>query len=158
MSVLRHTLGFALSISAKGLSAASTLLDLAAQTLRPPASTHDSAFDEPDTAPARPPTRLGTRPSSPPLGTEAVIDELADDVPERGRVVEPPPTPLLDERPHVRTSESHIEDLAAKPANQVVAAVRDLSTDELRLLTEYELAHRNRKTVMSAIERALAPA
>ena len=159
MSALRNTVGFALSISAKGLSAASTLLDVAAQTLRPPAtSSGDRAFDEYDAAPRQPAARLGTKPLSPPLGTEAVIEELAEEVPQRGRVVEAPPTPLLDETPHVRTSESHIEELAAKPANQVAAAVRNLSTDELRLLTEYELAHRNRRTVLNAIERALAPA
>ena len=91
-------------------------------------------------------------------GTAAVIAEVADDVETRGRVVEPPPTPLLDETPHVRTSESHIEELASKPAAQVVAAVADLSTDELRLLTEYEMAHKNRRTVMAAIEKAAAPA
>ena len=72
-------------------------------------------------------------------------------------VIEPDPTPLLDETPHVRTSASHIEDLAAKPVSQVVAAVSDLSTDELRLLTEHELAHKNRRTVLTAIEKALAP-
>ena len=158
MSALRNTVGFALSVSAKGLSAASTLLDVAAQTLRPPASNDDGTFEREDTPPRRPAARVGTESLSPPLGTEAVIEDLANDVPQRGRVVEPPPTPLLDETPHVRTSESHIEELASKPANQVAAAVRDLSTDELRLLTEYELAHRNRQTVLKAIEKALAPA
>ncbi len=71
---------------------------------------------------------------------------------------EPPAaTPLLDETPHQRSSDSHIEELGMQSASAVVAAVADLSTDELRLLTEYEMAHRNRKSVLRAIERALLP-
>ena len=149
MSVLRNTLGTALGVSAQGLSLVSKVLETTAKTLRPDAPEHDPS-----------PLRRApepTAPPSPPVGTEAVISGVADDVPERGRVVEPVATPLLDETPHVRTSESHIEDLAAKPATQVAAAVSGLSTDELRLLTEYEMAHKNRRTVMTAIERALAP-
>ncbi len=42
-------------------------------------------------------------------------------------------------------------------ASAVVAAVDDLSTDELRLLVEYETTHRNRRTVLQAVERVLTP-
>ena len=149
MSVLRNTLGTALGVSAQGLSLVSKVLETTAKTLRPDAPHEAQAPIRRAPEPASPP--------SPPVGTEAVISGVAADVPQRGRVVEPPATPLLDETPHVRTSESHIEELAAKPAAQVTAAVAGLSTDELRLLTEYEMAHKNRRTVMTAIERALAP-
>jgi len=156
MTRLRNTLGTALGLSASGLSVASKLLDAVAQSLR--AGTDSNGADpNRESTPRRSAPDVSTRPASPPLGTEAVIESVADDVPQRGRVSEVPDTPLLDEAPHVRTSESHTEELAAKPAGQVAAAVRDLSTDELRLLTEYELAHRNRRTVLTAIERALAP-
>ena len=56
----------------------------------------------------------------------------------------------------VRTSSSHVEALAKRPASEVVEAVRELSTDELRMLLEHEQAHRRRKTVIAAIESAAA--
>lgn len=149
MSLLRSTVGGVLTGSAQALSLASKLLDATAKSLR----TSDGA---PPPAPTPRPRPAAT--PSEPVGTEAVIAEVAPDAAELGRIVEPPPTPLLDETPHVRTSESHIEELAAKPATAVVNAVADLSTDELRLLTEYEMAHKNRRTVLTAIEKALAPA
>ena len=152
MSLLRNTVGAALGVTARTLSAASKVLDVSAKTLRP-----ERTERRQDTPAPRAPRNDVLRPASEPTGTEAVIVDLADEVPQRGRVVEPPPTPVLDETPHLRTSESHIEELAAKPAAQVAAAVADLSTDELRLLTEYEMAHKNRRTVLTAIERALAP-
>lgn len=149
MSALRSTVGGALAGTAQALSIASKLLEATAKTLRPDAH-------QKDPAPQRPTDEAATRSPSEPIGTEAEVVEAVEAAPEP-RVVEPPATPLLDETPHVRTSESHIEELAAKPAPQVVAAVADLSTDELRLLTEYELNHKNRRTVMAAIERALTP-
>lgn len=143
MSLLRNALGTAVGGTAQVLSLASKVLDVTAKSLRP-----DGANSE---------RSVQSAPRSQPTGTAAVIADVADDVDTRGRVVEPAPTPMLDETPHVRTSETHIEELAAKPAAQVVAAVADLSTDELRLLTEYEMAHKNRRTVIAAIERAAAP-
>ena len=140
MSLLRNTVGTALSGTAKILGVGSKLLDATARTLRP----EGTGVEE-----VRAP-----RPA--PAATSAPAITLGDDDP-RGRVVEPPPTPLLDETPHVRTSASHIEDLAAKPATEVTAAVGGLSTDELRLLTEYEMSHKNRRTVLTAIEKALVP-
>ena len=149
MSMLRSTVGGVLTGSAQALSLASKLLEATAKNLR-------------TDAPPQAPVQRTPRPDpiikpSEPIGTEATILDLTADV-EVGRVVEPPPTPLLDETPHVRTSESHIEELALQPATAVVTAVADLSTDELRLLTEYEMAHKNRRTVLAAIEKALAPA
>ena len=134
MSTLRTTVGTVIAGGAQALSVASKLLDATARALRPDSdgATLTNAPDEPLPRPTQP-------------------------VAERGRVIEPDPTPMLDETPHVRTSASHIEDIAAKPVGQVVAAVADLSTDELRLLTEHELAHKNRRTVLTAIEKALAP-
>ena len=140
MSVLRNTLGTALSGTAKVLGVGSKLLDATARTLRPDST--DGGFE------TQPPPR--ERQVTPPVIT------LGDDDP-RGRIVEPDPTPLLDATPHVRTSASHIEELAAKPATEITAAVSGLSTDELRLLTEYEMSHKNRRTVLTAIEKALVP-
>ena len=154
MTLLRTTLTGALSGTAQALSIASKLLDATAKSLRTSDGTSDGAA-----APA-PKPRPRPRPAtaSEPVGTEAVIAEVAPDPTELGRVIEPPPTPVLDETPHLRTSESHIEELATQPVASVVKAVADLSTDELRLLTEYELAHKNRRTVLTAIEKALTPA
>lgn len=151
MSAVRNLLGTALSGSAQVLSVASKVLDTTAKTLRPSAPTPQAP--ERVTSPKRP---LRAAPSEP-IGTEAVIADVIDDPTKLGRIVEPPPTPVLDETPHLRTAESHIEELALKPANQVVAAVNSLSTDELRLLTEYETSHKNRSTVLTAIEKAVAP-
>ena len=156
MPALRKVVGTAFGVTAQGLSLASKVLTTVSKTMRPA-----GGGTTPESTPERPASRpvavVDAPVASEPIGTEAVIAEVADDVPERGRVVEPPATPLLDETPHVRTSESHIEELAAKPAGQVAAAVSSLSTDELRLLTEYEMEHKNRRTVLNAIEKALAP-
>lgn len=156
MPALRNALGTAFGVTAQGLSLVSKVLETTSKTLRPSRNGEDPFLSP---APAATPRRAAATdtPVSEPSDIEATIAGLVDDVPERGRVVEPPATPLLDETPHVRTSESHIEELAAKPAGQVAAAVANLSTDELRLLTEYEMEHKNRRTVLTAIERALAP-
>lgn len=57
---------------------------------------------------------------------------------------------------HERAAESHVAELAAGTADDVAGRVRALSTDELRALHEYETAHKNRRTVLDAIERAAA--
>ena len=157
MSIVRSTVGTALSGAAKGLNLASKLLEATSKTMRP------GSLDAPETTSRTPQTPVEQAPVeeaiTPPAGSDLAqtAAEVTQDVPEIGRVVEPDPTPLLDETPHVRTYESHIEELADKPAGQVVQAVTGLSTDELRLLTEYEMAHKNRRTVLGAIEKALAP-
>lgn len=156
MSIVRSTLGTALSGAAKGLNLASKLLEATSKNMRP------GTLDGTDRQP-REPAPVEQAPVeeaiTPPAGSDLAqtAAEVTQDVPEIGRVVEPDPTPLLDETPHLRTYESHIEELADKPAGQVVQAVSGLSTDELRLLTEYEMAHKNRRTVLGAIEKALAP-
>lgn len=149
--VLRKTLGGAFSGSAQALSIASKLLEATAKTLRP------GARGTTDTPVQKAPAAVTLKAPSEPIGTEAVVTDAVESAPNRGRIIEPPATPLLDETPHLRTSATHIEELAAKPVGQVVSAIATLSTDELRLLTEYELEHKNRSTVMTAIERALAP-
>ena len=138
MSLLRNTIGTALSGAAKVLGVGSKLLETTAKSLRP------------RTAPDIPARQQDT-----PAVDRPTVIRLDDD--RRGRIVEPDPTPLLDEQPHLRTSESHISELASKSAGEVIAAVGGLSTDELRLLIEYEQSHRNRRTVMAAIEKAVAP-
>ena len=138
MSLLRNTIGTALAGTAKMLGVGSKLLETTAKSLRP------------GTAPDTPARQQDT-----PAVADPMVIRLDDD--RRGRVVKPDPTPLLDEQPHLRTSESHISELASKSAGEVIAAVGGLSTDELRLLTEYEQSHRNRRTVMAAIEKAVAP-
>jgi hypothetical protein len=56
-----------------------------------------------------------------------------------------------------RTYESHIAELADQNVSAVVRGIQDLSTEELGQLFDYESAHRKRKTVLQAIERAAAP-
>ncbi|MPZ86548.1 MAG: hypothetical protein GEU81_00480 [Nitriliruptorales bacterium] len=63
----------------------------------------------------------------------------------------------LDEQGHARTYESHIAELATRNVAGVVKQIPDLSTEELGQLFEYESAHRKRKTVLQAIERASTP-
>ena len=148
MSVLRKTLGTALAGGAQVLSVASKVMDATAKTLRPsPQSPREEDSRRP--AVATPPNNAAS--------TAEVVESVEEQVPERGRIVEPAKTPMLDETPHVRTSETHIEELADQSAADVIAAVGDLSTDELRLLTEFELEHKKRKTLLSAIEKALTP-
>lgn len=148
MSVLRKTVGTALAGGAQILNIASKVMDATAKTLRPsPPSPREE--DSRREAVVTPPKDASS--------TADVIDAAEEQAPQRGRIVEPATTPLLDDTPHVRTSESHIEELAAMSAADVTDAVSGLSTDELRLLTEYEMAHKNRKTVLAAIEKALAP-
>ncbi|HWH31654.1 MAG TPA: hypothetical protein VNU01_03180, partial [Egibacteraceae bacterium] len=76
---------------------------------------------------------------------------------QAGEVLQAPtePVPLVDT--HARTFETHAEELADKPAADVIRAARDLSTDELRALYEYEQGHKKRKTVLQEIEAQLAP-
>lgn len=85
----------------------------------------------PGPAPAAPPTR----PAPPP------------------EVRTPPVEPVPDTPQRARTSESKIAELADRNARDVIAAVKDLSTEELRMLHEWESDHKQRKTVLEAIEK-----
>lgn len=83
---------------------------------------------------------------------------VADD--EARPVVQEPPSvavPYEDSPAHVRVPETHVDELAAKPAADVIKAVDRLSTDELSRLYEHEQTHKKRKTVLAAIEEALSP-
>ncbi len=64
---------------------------------------------------------------------------------------------VLGDDGEARTYESHIAELADHNVATVVREIQDLSTEELGQLFEYESAHRKRKTVLQAIERATAP-
>lgn len=118
----------------------------------------DSPFDDLDGAEPGPGFGASTDADPGVAAAEMTDAELGLVAEEPGTPEPPAATPLLDETPHLRSSDSHIEELGMQSASAVVAAVEDLSTDELRLLTEYETAHRNRKSVLKAIERALLPA
>lgn len=62
--------------------------------------------------------------------------------------------PLADtESP--RRAATVVGELAQRPAQEVIAQVEQLSTDELRRLLEHEQAGKQRKTVIDAIERAV---
>jgi hypothetical protein len=73
----------------------------------------------------------------------------------RGDEAPADPVPMVD--PHARTYETHAAELADKPAAQLIRAIRDLSTDELRSLYEHEQANKKRKSVLREIENQLAP-
>ncbi len=154
MPTLRTVVSGTLGGAAQVLSLTAKLLDASARALRPPATPPDT---QAMTAPpgVTPPAATMTEAAS----TAEVIEAVEREIPasQLGTVQEPTRTPILDDSPHLRTFESHIEELASKPAAQVIAGIDSLSTDELRLLTEYETTHRNRKSVLAAIERAALP-
>jgi hypothetical protein len=156
MQLLKSTLSGALGLTGKALSLTGGVLTTGVRLLRalplPLPSPSQPAPEQREERP-QPVSRAPVEPIVA-AATDVAPAEIAE---RRGRIVEPPATPLLDETPHVRTSESHISELAAKSAGDVINAVDRLSTDELRLLIEHETAHRNRRTVLQAIEKALAP-
>src|SRR3712207_2067096 len=152
--IFRAAFSTALDATGRVFSLTGTALAAAARLLR--SDSDNGAAAEGFRPQVVPPPATPTRESTPASATTTadVMDQLDDTevAARRGRVVEVPDTPLLDEQPHVRRPETHIEELASKPAAQVIKAVEGLSTDELRLLLEYETAHRNRRTVLPAIE------
>lgn len=98
--------------------------------------------------------------------TEPVtVDDVLEQVGERPQteaaetadVREPTSIPAPEGPSHVRTHETHLEELATRSAADVVAAIPELSTDELRRLYEHESANKKRKTVLQAVERAAEP-
>ena len=111
------------------------------------------------------PASLGTDPGSrvpPPTFTPQPANP-GEVSPESVGAVTTSPEPskvvdlTIDEDGRARTAESHIAELANRPAQTVVKAVANLSTEELGELFDYESTHRKRATVLSAIERAAAP-
>jgi hypothetical protein len=90
---------------------------------------------------------------------QVTAKEVGDVYALRGQVKPPPQEPVAapgepEASGHARTSMTHAAELADRPAAEVIAAVNDLSTDELRLLLEHEESHKRRKSVIDAIERA----
>lgn len=77
---------------------------------------------------------------------------------DRGATRTPPTVDVPDASNHEQAPESHVAALAEGTADEVAERVARLSTDELRALQEYEKAHRNRRTVLEAIERSAAEA
>lgn len=106
-------------------------------------------FDEPPAHDDTPPGPLGP----------VDVDEEREQPDAAGAVEQPPvaPQPVLDDDARVRSPDTHAAELAARPAAEVVAAVEDLSTDELRALYEEESSGKKRKTVLTAVEQALSP-
>lgn len=92
-----------------------------------------------------------------PQKTDDVLEVIGQDRQTdaaRRPVTEPPTEPSLTGPAHVRTSETHVEELASGTAAEVIGAIPDLSTEELGRLYEHESANKKRKTVLAAIERA----
>ena len=152
VSTAVETTGRVLSFAGSTISTVSRLI----QSQRPGAATGPGPSTE--TKPSVPGITRPDGDGSPPAA-DTVLERVegSDVADRRGRVIELPPTPLLDAEPHVRRSETHIAELAGNTAGDVIAEIDNLSTDELRQLVEYETAHRNRKTVLAAVEKALAP-
>jgi len=93
------------------------------------------------------------------LGADTT-SELPPQPDDTGVVVDLPPSdesPVDEAGGQVRTYESHIAELAEQNVSAGVRGVQRLSTEELGQLFDYESAHRKRKTVLQAIERAAAP-
>jgi hypothetical protein len=142
--IIRSSVSTAMSITAKVLSVAAEVTTAVARRARP----------------GRTPQATSARVEQQPAAPESVSPEqLADPLPETEATVSPPPTEPVPNGPsHVRTAETHAEELARKPASEVIEAIAGLSTDELGRLYEHEAGHKKRKTVLKAIEQALTPA
>lgn len=102
------------------------------------------------------------RPGAEPQLADEVLEDVGQDrqtdAAQRAAVRPPPTEPVPDVSPHVRTHETHIEEVAAGTAAEVIQTIPELSTDELRRLYEHESDNKQRKTVLQAVERALSPA
>ena len=97
--------------------------------------------------------RLASSPPSP--------DSPVDSTPPRRPVPAPPSaapvTPAPAPAPGVTAAPRDPATLAALAAPAVIDVLDDLSTAELADLFDHESAHRRRRTVLRAIEAALAP-
>jgi hypothetical protein len=142
--IIRSSVSSAMSVTARVLSVAAEVTTAVARRARP----------------GRRPQGRSTGVEQQPATPEAVSPEqLSKALPETDATVSPPPTePVPDGPSRVRTAETHTEELAMRPASEVIEAVAGLSTDELGRLYEHEAGHKKRKTVLKAIEKALTPA
>jgi hypothetical protein len=161
--MVRQTAAALLTGIGKTFAVASKVFEQASAQVNPPPRV-DEALARAKPAGGDPTTRV-TR-SSEPLtttaraGKEAVADpeETLPPVADRDPEATAPPTVPAPEGPdRARTYETHVEELADKTASEIAAEVPELSTDELRRLYEHEEANKKRKTVLQAVERALAP-
>lgn len=179
--VRRLTAGL-LSGVAKSLALGSKLADQVSSMLR--VSEEPTPTRTPDPAPERTPEPAPSHTAEPAPGqpaapgeergapTEPAASGEEPIVPPRGSApgerevvsgqdiaaAEAAPTVPAPEGPtHQRTYESHVEAVADGTAAEVTAQVPSLSTEELGRLYEHEQAHKKRKTVLTAIEAALAP-
>lgn len=169
----------ALSVVAKTLQTAASVAEASAHTLRPadrgdgdqastpgidtvvepgrPAAVRDKP-DEPDLQTASMPAASQVarslsperqRPSSAGESTGSTTAE-----PSAGRPPEQQPTATpASER--VADAPTRMAELAERPAQQVLARIETMSTDELRHLLEHERANKQRKTVIEAVEKAV---
>lgn len=91
-----------------------------------------------------------------------VISVLTDDVPDLTVVVgdaEPVDTPVADVtplRPVPTESELPVRDYDSLAASQVVPRLATLAPDELLDVQAYELAHRNRQTILNRVAQLIA--
>ncbi len=140
---MRALLAASLSAAARVLSVSSSVAERAAAALRP------ARHYGPGPGPYGPVT------------TTQVLNEIDEQAREQagGQRTPAPGDRGWASEPgdRARRPESSVAALAQRTAAEVVAAVGDLSTDELRQLYEYETTHRNRKSVLRAIAQAAAP-
>ncbi len=152
----RRSAAFLLTGLSAMLSAGSTLADLGARALRPSGSDDDRPAPGAAAPGGSPPPR--PRPDRTPPAPRAAASPAPSPSPAPPRsVLDEGDTPVVGDGGRARTTESHTEELANQPAAAVIRAVRQASTDDLERLYDYEQAHRARKSVLAAIERALAP-
>lgn len=153
-SKLRSATAGVLSGSAKVLSLSSQLLEAASGLLRP---TQPEGGDRDTDRRSQGEPRARRHRLRADDGPGPVSSTAEDTDEAGGRVATPPTEPVAGVAEHVRTSETHVGELAAKPAAEVIQAVADLSTDELQRLYSHEQRNKKRKTVLQAIERSLSP-
>ena len=154
MGRVRRVAAGALSAAAGVLGLTARMAEQGASLLRgastPQAPEEAMPWDRPRPAPAG-----ATAPEASARDASAP-EEAAPQAPRREATAAEPAEPDLD-RPWVRSPETHAAALVARPAAEVIAAVDDLSTDELRALYEQESKTKKRKSVLAAIEQALSP-
>lgn len=135
----------ALGLAAKSMELGALAAKLVAQRISQSPTAPDDGRPSGDEGPG--PLHVAETRLHPPAGEQL----------KPGRVSVPPtdPVPMVD--PHARTYATHAAELADKPAPQLIVAIRDLSTDELRGLYEHEQANKKRKSVLKEIENQLSP-
>lgn len=141
----RKAAAVALGVASKGMELGAFAAKLAAQRLGQAPTGPGGSRPRGDEGPG--PLRVAETRLTPPAEEET----------ERGRASAPPADPVAMVDAHARTYETHAAELADKSAAQLIVAIRDLSTDELRGLYEHEQVNKKRKSVLKEIENQLAP-